>query len=168
MPANILNLPAYIVTNLVENEYDYHIDAEAKHHPTNCQVCGSPDIVGFGRNEQLVRDLTIHGKQRRGLMHDRFILLKREAKLEGLDRITLESWTKNYPALGEAYRAKEEFFGIYDAMTVQEAIGRFKIWETGLDAGDHGLLRSPGHQCLHRKLEQPDQGNEPTGQGLQL
>lgn len=320
MPANILNLPAYIVTNLVENEYDYHINVEAKHHPTTCQNCDSPDIVGFGRNEQLVRDLTIHGKrvgiyvdtrryqcrackktfyerlpdvdgkrmmtsrlvkwmgeqsvkrpfahiadeigvtentvknvfndyinelertvrfetpqwmgideihiikkprcvvsnienntivnvlrdrnkktvadylfrlngrnlvkcvamdmwepykdavrdvmpqarivvdkfhvvrmaneclevvrkgirsslsekQRRGLMHDRFILLKREAKLEGLDRITLESWTKNYPALGAAYRAKEDFFGIYDAMTVQDAIGRFKAWETGL------------------------------------
>lgn len=320
MPANILNLPAYIVTNLVENEYDYHIDAEAKHHPTTCQNCDSPDIVGFGRNEQLVRDLTIHGKrvgiyvdtrryqcrackktfyerlpdvdgkrmmtsrlvkwmgeqsvkrpfahiaeeigvtentvknvfndyinelertvrfetpqwmgideihiikkprcvvsnienntivnvlrdrnkktvadylfrlngrnlvkcvamdmwepykdavrdvmpqarvvidkfhvvrmaneclevvrkgirsslsekQRRGLMHDRFILLKREAKLEGLDRITLESWTKNYPALGAAYRAKEDFFGIYDAMTVQDAMHRFKAWELNL------------------------------------
>jgi transposase len=320
MPANILNLPAYVVTNLVENEYDYHIDAEAKQHPTTCQNCDSPDIVGFGRNEQLVRDLTIQGKrvgiyvdtrryqcrsckktfferlpdvdgkrmmtsrlvkwmgeqsikrpfahiaeeigvtentvknvfndyinelertvsfetpqwmgideihiikkprcvlsnienntivnvlrdrnkktvtvyllrlkgldsvrcvtmdmwepykdavrdvmpqarividkfhvvrmaneclekvrkeirgsltdkQRRGLMHDRFILLKREAKLEGLDRITLESWTRNYPALGAAYRAKEEFFGIYDAMTVKEAMHRFKAWETSL------------------------------------
>lgn len=320
MPANILHLPAYVVTNLVENEHDYHIDAEAKQHPTTCQNCGSPDIVGFGRNEQLVRDLTIHGKrvgiyvdtrryqcrackktfyerlpdvdgkrmmtsrlvkwmgeqsikrpfahiaeeigvtentvknvfndyinelertvrfetpqwmgideihiikkprcvlsnienntivnvlrdrnkktvidylfrlkgresvrcvtmdmwepykdavrdvmpqarividkfhvvrmanecleavrkgirsslsekQRRGLMHDRFILLKRESKLEGLDRITLESWTRNYPALGAAYQAKEEFFGIYDAMSVQEAITRFKAWETSL------------------------------------
>ena len=320
MPTNILNLPAYIVTNLVENEYDYHINVEAKHHPTTCQNCDSPDIVGFGRNEQLVRDLTIHGKrvgiyvdtrryqcrackktfyerlpdvdgkrmmtsrlvkwmgeqsvkrpfahiadeigvtentvknvfndyinelertvrfetpqwmgideihiikkprcvvsnienntivnvlrdrnkktvadylfrlngrnlvkcvamdmwepykdavrdvmpqarivvdkfhvvrmaneclekvrkeirgsltdkQRRGLMHDRFILLKREAKLEGLDRITLESWTKNYPALGAAYRAKEDFFGIYDAMTVQDAMHRFKAWELNL------------------------------------
>lgn len=320
MPANILNLPAYTVTGIEETEYDYHIDAESKQHPTICQNCGSPDIVGFGRNEQLVRDLTIHGKrvgiyvdtrryqcrackktfyerlpdvdgkrmmtsrlvkwmgeqaikrpfahiaeeigvnemtvknvfndyinelertvrfetpqwmgideihiikkprcvvsnienntivnvlrdrnkktvadylfrlngrnlvkcvamdmwepykdavrdvmpqarivvdkfhvvrmaneclevvrkgirsslsekQRRGLMHDRFILLKREAKLEGLDRITLESWTKNYPALGAAYRAKEDFFGIYDAMTVQDAMHRFKTWELNL------------------------------------
>jgi transposase len=320
MPANILNLLTYIVTGLVENEYDYHIDAEAKDHPTSCQVCGSPEIVGFGRNEQLVRDLPMHGKrvgvyvatrryrcrvcnktfyerlpaidgkrmmtsrlvkwmgeqsvkrpfahiadeigvtentvknvfndyinglertvrfetpqwmgideihiikkprcvvsnienntivnvlrdrnkktvadylfrlkgrdlvkcvamdmwepykdavrdvmpqativvdkfhvvrmanvcleavrkeirssltvkQRRGLMHDRFILLKREAKLEGLDRITLESWTKNYPALGAAYRAKEEFFAIYDAMTALEAQTLFKNWEAGL------------------------------------
>lgn len=63
MPTNILNLPAYVVTNLVENEYGYHIDAEAKQHPTDCQNCDSPDIVGFGRNEQLVRDLAIHGKR---------------------------------------------------------------------------------------------------------
>lgn len=320
MPANILNLPAYTITGIDETEYDYHINAEAKQHPTTCQNCGSPDIVGFGRNERLVRDLTIHGKrvgiyvdtrryqcrackktfyerlpdvdgkrmmtsrlvkwmgeqaikrpfahiaeeigvnemtvknvfndyinelertvrfetpqwmgideihiikkprcvvsnienntivnvlrdrnkktvvdylfrlkgreavrcvtmdmwepykdavrdvmpqarividkfhvvrmandclesvrkgirsslsekQRRGLMHDRFILLKREANLEGLNRITLESWTRNYPALGDAYRAKEEFFGIYDAMSVQEAIARFKVWEASL------------------------------------
>jgi transposase len=71
-------------------------------------------------------------KQRRGLMHDRFILLKREAKLEGLDRITLESWTKNYPALGAAYRAKEDFFAIYDAMTVEDAQLLFKDWEANL------------------------------------
>lgn len=320
MPANILNLPAYTVTCIDETEYDYHIDAEAKHHPTTCQNCSSPDIVGFGRNEQLVRDLTIHGKrvgiyvdtrryqcrackktfyerlpdvdgkrmmtsrlvkwmgeqaikrpfshiaeeigvnemtvknvfndyindlertvrfetpqwmgideihiikkprcvvsnienntivnvlrdrnkktvadylfrlngrnlvkcvamdmwepykdavrdvmpqarividkfhvvrmandcleavrkgirrslsekQRRGLMHDRFILLKREEKLEGLDRITLESWTRNYPVLGAAYRAKEEFFGIYDAINVQDAMHLFKTWEASL------------------------------------
>jgi transposase len=71
-------------------------------------------------------------KQRRGLMHDRFILLKREAKLERLDRITLESWTKNYPALGAAYRAKEDFFAIYDAMTVTEAQMLFWAWEERL------------------------------------
>lgn len=317
MPANILNLPAYTITGIEETEYDYHIDAEAKQHPTSCQNCNSPDIVGFGRNEQLVRDLTIHGKrvgiyvdtrryqcrackktfyerlpgvdckrmmtsrlvkwmgeqsikrpfahiaeeigvtentvknvfndyinelertvrfetpqwmgideihiikkprcvvsnienntivnvlrdrnkktvadylfrlkgrelvkcvaidmwepykdavrdvmpqarivvdkfhvermandcletvrkeirsnltdkQRRGLMHDRFILLKREAKLEGFDRLTLESWTKNFPALGAAYRAKEDFYAIYDSLTVTEGINRFREWE---------------------------------------
>jgi transposase len=71
-------------------------------------------------------------KQRRGLMHDRFILLKRESSLKGLDLITLESWTKNYPALGAAYRAKEDFFAIYDAMTVHEGITRFRNWEESL------------------------------------
>ena len=63
MPANILNLSSYVVTTLVENEHDYHLDAEAKEHPSTCQVCGTPDIVAFGRNKQLVRDLPIHGKR---------------------------------------------------------------------------------------------------------
>jgi hypothetical protein len=40
-------------------------------------------------------------KKRWGLIHDRFILLKREANLKGLDLITLKSWTKNYPVLGQ-------------------------------------------------------------------
>jgi hypothetical protein len=57
MPANILNLPAYAITNLIESEHDYHIDAEVKDHPTKYQECYSTEIVGFGRNDQLVRDL---------------------------------------------------------------------------------------------------------------
>ena len=35
--------------------------------------------------------------QRWRLMHDRFIMLKRKEKLEGFDRIAVESWMKNYP-----------------------------------------------------------------------
>jgi transposase len=321
MPTNILNLPAYTVTNIDETEHDYHINVETKTPPKICQNCNSDNLVGFGRNEQLIRDLQIHGKrvgiyadtrryqcrscnktfyerlpnvdgkrmmtsrlvewvgkqsvkrpfshiaeeiginemtvknvfndyinelektvrfetpqwmgideihiikkprcvvsniehntvvnvlrdrnkktvidylsklkgrelvkcvtmdmwepykdavrvvmpqstividkfhvvrmanvcletvrkdirsgltvkQRRGLMHDRFVLLKRESKLEGLDRISLESWTKNYPTLGAAYRAKEDFFAIYDALEMQEAVDLFRQWEAGLD-----------------------------------
>ena len=320
MQPNVLNLPAYNVTSLKENNHDYHIGAEAKSHPAVCQICGSSDLVGFGRNGQLIRDLPIHGKrvgiyidtrryrcractktfyerlpvvddkrlmttrlvkwigeqsikrpfahiaeevgvtentvknvfrdyinevertvrfktpqrmgideihiinkprcvvsniekntivnilrdrnkktltdylfrlkdkelvkhvamdmwtpykdavrdvmpeaiividklhvvrianeclefvrkeirsslserQRRGLMHDRFILLKREAKLDGLERITLESWTWNYPVMGAAYRAKEDFFDIYNAKTAHEAQSLFRKWEANL------------------------------------
>ena len=56
-------------------------------------------------------ELTI--KQKRGLMHDRFVLLKRERDLNDEERLNLDGWTKNYPALGEAYRLKEDFYGIY-------------------------------------------------------
>jgi len=45
---------------------------------------------------------SLSDKQRRGLMHNRFILLKLEANLQGLERLTLESWINNYPALGAA------------------------------------------------------------------
>ena len=71
-------------------------------------------------------------KQVRGLMHDRFILLKREDNLEPFQRLTLESWTKNFPVLGEAYRAKEDFFSIYDAMTIQEAKAAYDVWRRRL------------------------------------
>jgi len=54
MPANILNLPAYTVVSLDENEHDYHISAETKLSASNCQLCKSDDIVGFGRREQIL------------------------------------------------------------------------------------------------------------------
>ena len=41
------------------------------------------------------------------------------------------SW--GYPALGAAYRAKEDFFAIYDALETQEAVDLFRQWEAGLD-----------------------------------
>jgi transposase len=74
-------------------------------------------------------------KQRRGLMHDRFVLLKREAKLEPFDRLTLETWTKNFPALGEAYRAKERFYGIYEAKSAAEAKAAYLSWKDSLAPG---------------------------------
>ncbi len=67
-------------------------------------------------------------KQRRGLMHDRFILLKRERDLTPKEAFNLDGWTKNYPALGLAYRLKEDFYGIYEAKTQQQAQARYEAW----------------------------------------
>jgi transposase len=63
MPANLLNLPSYIVLSLVENDHDYHIDVETKQPPTQCPVCHSEKIRGFGRREQMIKDLPMHGKR---------------------------------------------------------------------------------------------------------
>lgn len=63
MPANILNLPSYAVIALDQNEHDYHIKAEIKQSPTNCPLCQSDNLVGFGRREQLIRDLPMHGRR---------------------------------------------------------------------------------------------------------
>src|SRR5690554_382736 len=60
---NILNLSAYQVLEVKENEHDYHIQAKTVLNPTHCPHCQSSDFVGFGRKEQLVRDLPIHGKR---------------------------------------------------------------------------------------------------------
>jgi transposase len=68
-------------------------------------------------------------KEKRGLMHDRWVLLKRERDLTDQDSLLLSGWVKNYPELAEAYRLKEEFFGIYDAESPDEAQGRFLHWQ---------------------------------------
>ena len=67
-------------------------------------------------------------KQRRGLMHDRFVLLRRQNQLTDQESFNLDGWTKNYPLLGEAYRLKEEFFNIYQAPSKQQAQIRYEQW----------------------------------------
>lgn len=67
-------------------------------------------------------------KERRLLMHDRFILLKRERDLNEEEILLLSGWTLNYPLLGEAYRLKESFYGIYDATSKVEAQQRYQSW----------------------------------------
>jgi transposase len=319
MPANILNLPAYTVTGIEETDHDYHIRAEAVKPPSACPHCRSSNIVGFGRREQMVRDLPMHGrrvglyvdtrryqcrtcsktfyealpevdekrlmtkrltgwigrqaikrtfasiadevgctestvrsvfrdyinelekavrfetpkwmgideihlirprgvianiqnntivellpnrnkdtvvrflhhlngkdqiqyvamdmwqpyrdacqavipqanviidkfhvlrmandalerarkalrenltpKQRRGLMHDRFVLLKRERDLTDHESLLLSGWIRNYPELGQAYQLKEAFYGIYDAQSPDEAQAKYLQWEASL------------------------------------
>jgi len=65
-------------------------------------------------------------------MHDRFVLLKRERDLNDKEALLLDGWTKNYPELGEAYRLKEQFFGIYDAESPDEAQARFIQWQKSI------------------------------------
>lgn len=68
-------------------------------------------------------------KQRRGLMHDRFVLLKRKNDLTDKEAVTLDGWAKNYPLLGEAYRLKESFYAVYEASTSkEEALNRYEAW----------------------------------------
>lgn len=59
MPTNILNLPAYSITAFHENVHDYHITAEAKQRVACCPHCRYAELEGFGRREQVVRDLPI-------------------------------------------------------------------------------------------------------------
>ena len=74
----------------------------------------------------------LNPKQRRGLMHDRFVLLKREKSLKPDERIKLDIWTKNYPVIGDAYRLKEQFFSIYDAKNKAEASLSYNNWKMSI------------------------------------
>jgi len=82
-------------------------------------------------------DLTV--SQRRGLMHDRFLLLKRQRDLDERERLLLDGWVKNYPLLGVAYRLKEAFYGCYDAKSAPEAEHVFSRWLDSVPAA----LREP-------------------------
>lgn len=63
MPANILNLPCYTVLGFQENKHDYHVELEAVEAPAACPHCQSSNLVGFGRREQMVKDLPMHGRR---------------------------------------------------------------------------------------------------------
>ena len=77
-------------------------------------------------------------RQRRGLMHDRFVLLKRERDLTDQERLLMDGWTKNYPLLGEAYRFKEAFYEIYDSETPADAYDAYGDWLKSIPHGLHG------------------------------
>ena len=78
----------------------------------------------------LREDLT--SKQRRGLMHDRFVLLKRKAELTDEDYLLMDGWTKNYPLLGTAYDLKEAFYGVYEAEDANDAYQRYGAWRRSI------------------------------------
>ena len=63
MPTDILNLPSYRVLQVEDADGDYQIKAETVSPPDQCVHCGSDSLVGFGRRDQWIRDLPIHGKR---------------------------------------------------------------------------------------------------------
>ncbi|MFM9281190.1 ISL3 family transposase [Paenibacillus jiagnxiensis] len=68
-------------------------------------------------------------KERRGLMHDRFILLKRHNELTEMDKITLDLWMNNHPSLGIGYNLKESFFDLWDCDSRQTAYLKYHDWK---------------------------------------
>lgn len=58
--------------------------------------------------------LELSDKQRVGLMHDRFVLLRRKRDLKEKDLLLLDVWTSAFPIMKQAYEAKEKFFNIWD------------------------------------------------------
>ena len=63
MSPDLLNLTGYEVLAVDANEHDYHIKACVTAAQESCIHCQSSSIVGFGRREQMVRDLPTHGKR---------------------------------------------------------------------------------------------------------
>lgn len=70
----------------------------------------------------------VSSKERRALMHDRYILLKRNHDLDEMGKILLQVWLDSYPELKEAYHLKESFYGIWDAQDSDDGKERFSKW----------------------------------------
>ncbi len=80
--------------------------------------------------KSLRSSLTKH--QRRGLVNDRFLILKRERDLTDKDRMMLDGWLLNYPALAAAYETKEAGYRIYEAASSADAAERYAIWKASV------------------------------------
>lgn len=96
--------------------------------------------LGLERVRKSIRE-SLTPKQRRGLMHDRFILLKRQAKLEPFEQLKMETWTRNFPLLSQAYEAKEGFFNIYEHLDRFEALEAYRSWRSHLSPGIQEAFR---------------------------
>ncbi len=82
----------------------------------------------------------LESKERRKLMHDRFVLLRRNRDLTDEQRTTLASWQLMFPKLGAAYTVKEAFYDLWDAPDRATAADRFRAWEYGIT--DHDMLKA--------------------------
>ena len=84
--------------------------------------------------EAMRRELrqTLTDRQRRTLMHDRFVLLRRREDLTDKDRMILEIWTQHMPLLAQAYGAKEQFYGIWSARNKEDAEAAYAAWRVAL------------------------------------
>jgi transposase len=67
-------------------------------------------------------------KQRRTLMHDRFLLLRRAHDLDDREALIVKTWLQHFPKLETAYNLKESFFDIYEAKTKEIALERYFDW----------------------------------------
>ena len=77
------------------------------------------------------KGLTTHHRLK--LKDDRFVLLSRLANLNFNEQEKLKEWSNLFPALGAAYRAKEEFHDLYNLQCRTDAERAAKAWIQNLD-----------------------------------
>lgn len=114
---NLLQLDGYDFAGVTETDHDYHLRAEVTAHRDFCPKCFKRDLVGFGR---------------RGLVNDRWLLLKRRHELTERDQMMLSGWLNNYPDLAKAYEVKESVFDIYTSATASDAQERYAEWRSSV------------------------------------
>lgn len=81
---NILNWSEYNVVNVTVLEHDYQVYAEVLEPPTHCSHCNHVEIVGFGRHDEIIMDIPIHGK------HTSILLNRRRYRCQSCRKTFLE------------------------------------------------------------------------------
>jgi transposase len=71
---------------------------------------------------------SLSDRQRRQLMHDRFLLLKRHRDLKESELLILEAWLNQFPDLQAIYLCKEAFADIYESPSLAEAEEYYVAW----------------------------------------
>jgi transposase len=75
---------------------------------------------------------TLIDRQRKTLMHDRFVLLKRPKSLDTHERLVLEHWL-TFPLMRQTYELKESFYDLFDSgVTRQVAELEYASWTKGI------------------------------------
>lgn len=68
--------------------------------------------------------------ERRQLMHQRHVLLKRKSELTDRQLKILDAWLNEFEQLETAYCLKEMFFDLWQCPNGQDAYEQFMCWET--------------------------------------
>lgn len=74
----------------------------------------------------------LESKTRRKLMHDRFILLRRNRDLKPEQLETLGQWSQMFPMLAEAYKLKEDFYDLWTIPQKSDAKAAYKAWRDSI------------------------------------
>ena len=85
----------------------------------------------------------LEAKVRRNLMHDRFILLRRNKDLSEPQRATLKEWSERFPALAEAYRLKEDFYDLWLVPKKAAALAAYDKWKARVEGSDASVAFQP-------------------------
>jgi transposase len=82
-------------------------------------------------NQAYLKDLrkSLNASQRRLLLHDRFILLKRPFNLSDHEKTILAIWKDKLPVLGQIYALKEEFLSLWRLSNRQVAENSYARWK---------------------------------------
>ncbi len=74
----------------------------------------------------------LEAKTRRKLMHDRFILLRRNRDLKPEQLETLGQWSEMFPMLAEAYKLKEDFYDLWNIPQKSDAKVAYNAWRDSI------------------------------------